>query len=234
MDQFQLFNTPHLIVIFATVVLSVLFPFLGKYGGKYSRGIITFILLGSLAFSLVTAAVVNYSNGYLSISRVLPMHLSDWIITFVFVAFITRNIYSFEVLYFWGMGGTLQAIVTPELTVNFPGLAFILFFINHSVIIICIIYLMVVYRLRPFPVSIKRVFIWSQVYFLTAFLTNLMLDTNYGFLMEKPGQGTLIDFLGPWPLYLISLEVIALLSFFIYYLPFFIYDRFKKRSLNHS
>lgn len=234
MEQFQLFNTPHLIAIIITSVLSVIFPLMGKFGGHKTRILLVSILLGSLAFALIAAAVENYSNGYLSIAAVLPMHLSDWIIIFVFVAFITRNIYSFEVLYFWGMGGTLQAIITPELTINFPGLGFILFFINHSVIIICIIYLMVVYRLRPYPVSIKRVFIWSQVYFAAAFLVNLILGTNYGFLMEKPAQGTIIDFLGPWPVYLISLEILALLSFFIYYLPFYIYDRLATRRLNRS
>lgn len=234
MEQFQLFNTPHLVVLIVTLALCVILPLLAKYSGKKIRAVLAFLLLGSLAFALIAAAVENYSNGYLSIAAVLPMHLSDWIIIFVFVAFITRNVYSFEVLYFWGMGGTLQAIITPELTINFPGLGFILFFINHSVIIICIIYLMVVYRLRPYPVSIKRVFIWSQVYFASAFLVNLILDTNYGFLMEKPAQGTIIDFLGPWPYYLISLEILALLSFFIYYLPFYIYDRLASRRLNRS
>lgn len=231
MDQFQIFNTPHIIVLILTVILSVLFPLLGRKGGKYTRGILVAIMVGSLAFSLIAAAVSNYLQGYMSVSTVLPMHLSDWIIIFVFVAFLTRNVYSVEVLYFWGMGGTIQAVITPELTINFPGLGFILFFINHSVIIICIIYLMVVYRLRPYPVSIKRVFIWSQIYFVVAFLTNLILGTNYGFLMGKPGQGTLIDFLGPWPYYLISLEVIALLSFFIYYIPFFFYDKLTSNKI---
>ena len=97
---------------------------------------------------------------------------------------------------------------------------------------ISLVYFTFVYKLRPYPVSIKRTFIWAQVYFIFALLVDIILGTDYGFIMHKPEQESIIDLLGPWPYYLISLEFLALISFFIYYLPFYIKDKFTSRSTN--
>lgn len=201
-----------------------------KFRSVSVKNSISFLLFSSILFSTLFALIDKSTNGYLFAPNNLPMHLCDWVMIFVLVTFITKSPYAYEVTYFWGLGGTLQALLTPDLTLDYPSWAFILFFINHSAIIISIVYFTFVFRLRPYPSSIKRVFIWAQVYFVCAFITNLIFGTNYGFLMEKPGQGSLLDILGPWPFYLISLEIMALISFFIYYTPFYLKDKFSKRK----
>lgn len=232
MDNFYIFNTPHIVTIALTIFIAALFVLIGRRYPQ-AKNIISWTLIVMIVFSTVAGAADKYANGYLSIDNHLPMHLCDWVIAFVLVTFITKSIYSYEVAYFWGLGGTLQALITPDITLNYPSRAFIIFFINHSSIIISLVYFTFVYKLRPYPASIKRTFIWTQIYFVCAFTVNLILGTNYGFIMHKPGQGSLIDYLGPWPYYLISLEIIGLISFFIYYLPFFLKDRFTKKSEHH-
>lgn len=227
MNDFSIFNTPHLIVLLLTVSVSVIFVVIGrKYHSAHT--VLAWILIVLIIITTIASVVDKYVYGYLSIENSLPMQLCDWVIIFVLITFITKSIYSYEVAYFWGLGGTLQALITPDITVNFPSYAFIIFFLNHSSIIISIVYFTFVFRLRPYPSSIKRTFIWAQVYFVCAFTVNLVLGTNYGFIMEKPVKASLIDYLGAWPYYLISLEIIALISFFIYYLPFYIKDRFSR------
>jgi hypothetical integral membrane protein (TIGR02206 family) len=51
---------------------------------------------------------------------------------------------------------------------------------------------------------------------------NRLTGGNYLFLSRKPEGGSLLDLLGPWPWYILSLEAVALLLFTILYLPFVI------------
>jgi hypothetical integral membrane protein (TIGR02206 family) len=58
---------------------------------------------------------------------------------------------------------------------------------------------------------------------------NAWLGTNFLYLMEKPGQASLLDYLGPWPWYIGSLAAVALLSSLVWYLPFAVADAWRAR-----
>jgi len=55
---------------------------------------------------------------------------------------------------------------------------------------------------------------------LVVFGLNMLLGSNYMYLAHKPATASAIDFLGPWPLYLLWLELIALALFLLMALPF--------------
>jgi hypothetical integral membrane protein (TIGR02206 family) len=137
-----------------------------------------------------------------------------------------------EVAYFWGIGGTLQAIITPNLPFGFPDLRFISFFVAHSGIIIGIVFLMLVYGFRPRAVGILRTFAWTEVYFVVAFTADLLTGENYGFLMHKPEAASLLNFLSDSrPIYLLEFHLLAFVFFALLYAPFAIVDLVRKRAL---
>jgi len=53
-----------------------------------------------------------------------------------------------------------------------------------------------------------------------AFLTNLTVGTNFGFLMHKPSEASLLDMMPAWPFYILLMICIAGLMFFLLGLPF--------------
>ena len=160
----------------------------------------------------------------------LPLHLCA--ITLLLVAFVLlrRSYLAFEVAYFWAMGGTLQAILTPDLDAAFPSFAYTMFFFGHGLVMLGVAYAIVVYRFRPTFVSIVKCMAATVAYAAVIGPLNWLLGTNYLYLCEKPANASLIDYLGPWPWYIASLVIIAFLSCVLWWLPFGLLERRARRS----
>lgn len=197
-------------------------------GGELRQRAIAGVIAAVLVVNLLADLVVS-----LAISArwqdVLPMQLCDWVTVLCAVALVWRRPLAYELAYFWGLAGTLQAVITPELGQDFPTFAFLTFMLCHAGAVVAIFYLTFGLRLRPEPRSIVRAFLWIQVYLLAATAVNLALDANYGFLRHKPAHASLFDYLGRWPIYLLSLEGLALALFLLLYLPFALADWRRKR-----
>jgi hypothetical integral membrane protein (TIGR02206 family) len=54
---------------------------------------------------------------------------------------------------------------------------------------------------------------------------NFALGSNYLFIMRPPDTPSLIDMLGPWPWYILSIEAIAIILCLLLYLPYALRDR---------
>jgi hypothetical integral membrane protein (TIGR02206 family) len=159
----------------------------------------------------------------------LPMQLCDWAMVVIIVALWTGSRRWLEIAYFWGIGGTLQALITPNLLFGFPDLRFISFFVAHSGIIIGIIFLMLIYGFRPRPIGILRTIAWTEFYFVIAFTVDLLTGENYGFLLHKPEAASLLNVLSDSRLlYLSEFHLLAWIFFCILYAPFAIVDLVRK------
>jgi len=153
------------------------------------------------------------------------MQLCDWAMFALIAALWGRRRGAYEVAYFWGMAGTLQAILTPNLQFGFPDIHFISFFVAHSGIVVGILYLTLVEGLRPWPMSIARAMIWSEVYFAAASMVNWWTGANYGFLSHHPEGKSLLDWLSHnHGLYLVEMNLLALGFYLVLYAPFWIRD----------
>jgi Integral membrane protein (intg_mem_TP0381) len=69
------------------------------------------------------------------------MHFCDWATIAVVLALCFRWQWSYELAYFWSLGGTLQALLTPDIVTDFPTIWFLVFFIGHGAVIVSVIFL---------------------------------------------------------------------------------------------
>ncbi|MFQ5641314.1 MAG: TIGR02206 family membrane protein [bacterium] len=191
----------------------------------------------SLAWLLLLAKVVEpiYRISMGEVWKdVLPLHLCDIGAVLAGIMLINRNYFLYELTYFWGLGGTLQAILTPTLQNGFPHLDFWYYFVNHALIIIAAIYATVLFRFRPTLKSTWRAFKTTLVVALLIAPINWLLNTNYLYLCAKPHSASLLDYLGGWPWYILSLLPVCLFTFFVYYSPFWLVERVRNRmQKNH-
>lgn len=125
-----------------------------------------------------------------------------------------------ELTYFWGLTGTLQAVLTPDLAVGFPHLEFFEFVVGHVGIVVAACYLVVGLRIVPRPGSVTRVFTITVAYagFLGAF--DWLTGSNYMFLAAPPRSASLLSVLGPWPWYIVSASGVALVMLVLLDAPF--------------
>ena len=84
-------------------------------------------------------------------------------------------------------------------------------------------------KFRPYPKSLLRVAVVMNLYMLAVFIVNSLLGSNYLYIMHKPETASLIDVLGPWPWYILSIEAIGVAICLLLYLPFFLKDLAARR-----
>jgi hypothetical integral membrane protein (TIGR02206 family) len=223
---FQPYDVPHLTVIFLTIASPFVLAAIVRCAKspRVERAIIV-TLSAVLVFNYVAYLIFIRSHGVVAWRQMLPLQLCDWGMIVVIVAMWTGSQRWFEVAYFWGIGGTLQAVLTPNLRFGFPDLRFFSFFISHSGIIIGVVFLMLNRRYRPYPLSIVRTFLWSEFYFVVTLIADELTGFNYGFLLHKPEAFSILSFLSDSrPLYLLEMHGVALLFFIVLYAPFAIVD----------
>ena len=233
--EFHPFGLPHLTVIFLTIVLPfALAAFVRRTRSTGLEKVIIEILSAVLILNYVVFLVFIRSHEIVDWRQMLPMQMCDWGMVVVIVAMWTGSQRWFEVAYFWGIGGTLQAVLTPNLHYGFPDWRFISFFTSHSCIIVGVIFLMLTRRYRPYPMSIVRVWLWSEFYFVVTLAVDKFTGVNYGFLLHKPEAFSILSFLSDsWPLYLLQMHVVALLFFLVLYAPFAIVGLVTGKSLRN-
>jgi len=235
MSEFRPFSPSHLVVIFLTIsVPLVLALIVHRTKSRFLERSICFAISALLLINYVAYLIVARQFGVAEWQKMLPMQLCDWAMIVIIGALWTGNRRWLEVAYFWGIGGTLQAIITPNLRFGFPDLRFISFFVAHSGIIIGTVFLMLIYGFRPRAVGILRTFAWTEVYFVVAFTTDLLTGENYGFLLHKPEAASLLSFLSDSrPLYLLEFHILAFVFFALLYAPFAIVDLAQGKSLRN-
>lgn len=230
---FQPYGVAHLTVIFVTIVTPFLLAaIVRRTKSKTLERLVVIALALVLVANYVAYLLFIRRLGVVEWHEILPLQLCDWGMIVVIVAMLSGKQRWFEVAYFWGLGGTLQAVLTPNLPYGFPDFRFISFFTSHAGIIIGVIFLMLVHKYRPRPMSIVRVFAWTEVYFVITLIVDALTGVNYGFLLHKPEAFSVLSFLSDWrPLYLLQMHGVALLFFIVLYLPFAIVDLVSRKRV---
>ncbi|MFD0895045.1 TIGR02206 family membrane protein [Luteolibacter ambystomatis] len=150
----------------------------------------------------------------------LPLYLCDVVSLVLAVALVTRRQRWTEMGYFWGLAGTVQGLLTPTLYFNWDTPEYYAFFVQHGGVPVAALALVFGAGIKPQRGAFRRAVLWSWVYMAVVFCLNVLLDSNYGFLNHKPAVGTLFDYMGPEPWYLLTLQAVAFSLYGLLLLPF--------------
>lgn len=212
----------HIGALVATAIICALATILGRR----LRGTPRALLAGrALALLLLAGQIADpfiaHGLGWLSWRNSLPLELCDAGGFAIMVALWQHRQLPFELAFFWGLGGTLQAILTPDLdsAVPFPHPEYLRFFGLHIGIVAGVFYLGPGLGMRPRPGAQWRVLGLTLLYAAGVGMVNYALGANYMYLCAKPTASPL-DVFGPWPWYLVGATAIAATLFALLALPY--------------
>ncbi len=220
MNQFTPYTSEHFIPLLFFFIAGALWIFWAMKTDVATERNYTwlpvFILPGIIVFDLLAGVI----SGSIDVTEDLPFHMCRLVTFLLPLVLWKKKRYLFGVLYFWILAGTLQALLTPDLKESFPDYQYIRYWTLHCGLIAGIMYPIVVFGFRPSWRDMWHAWIWAQVYLVLSLALNLALGSNYGYTMRKPEMASVADFLGPWPWYLLTAQLIVMVLFVLVYLPF--------------
>jgi hypothetical integral membrane protein (TIGR02206 family) len=207
----DLWSPAHLAALAATVLAATLLTAAARRRGDWpaARHALAAVLLAGFAGEQVTYAL----RGEWSVEVNLPFQLTDAVTLVAIVALWRPAPLPVELTYFWALSASLQALLTPDLSQDYPDILYFTYFATHGGAIAAACLLVFGERRAPRPGAVWRVYAITGAYACCAAFATLATGGNYMFLRRKPARGSLLDVMGPWPIYIATAAVLALVIF---------------------
>lgn len=169
----------------------------------------------ALIFVLVGGELQRYLSADIRFPETLPLNLCNITTWVAVLACLNLSSRAVEFAYFSGIAGGGMALLTPDMGSAVPAA----FFLNHGAIILAgaaLIY----GRIAPLrPGAIWRAYAWFVLYVGLIALFDWRYGVNYAYLRHKPGTLSVLNFLGPWPIYIGWAFGLGFVLFWLLWLP---------------
>lgn len=218
-SNFVLFGAAHLAILASIPLLAAALGWCGRLGPAAARA----VRWGAGGFLLVNELVwyvFKYHRYHIPFPEGLPLQLCDLALWVTIVACFLLKPWIFDAAYYLGLGGSAQAVLTPDLWEPFPSYPTVYFFLAHAGLMIAVLALIWGRQARPTPQSLWRGLAAANAWAVLVGVFNAVFGTNYMYLCRKPAGASLLDWFGPWPWYLVGGELMALAIFVLLWLPF--------------
>ncbi|MEH7073413.1 YwaF family protein [Neobacillus drentensis] len=215
--DFEMFSMSHFVII-SILILGAIIIFLK---GNQLKSMQTRGLEIGIAISLIIIELTYHFwmiiNGSWNVSHAIPLELCSLSLILTVILLLTKKKIIYEILLFTALLGATQALITPSLNYDFPHFRFFHFFYTHLMEIWVPLYFTWTKGYRPTIWSVLKLCIFLNVLMPIIMMINKLVDGNYMFLSHKPDSASLLDILGPFPWYILSLEGLLIgLSLFVW------------------
>ncbi|MEH7743663.1 TIGR02206 family membrane protein, partial [Neobacillus drentensis] len=204
--DFEMFSTSHFVII-AFLILGSIFIYLNRNKLNTRQRRLTEI---GIAITLIIMELTYHFwmsiNGSWNVSHAIPLELCSISLILTVLLLLSTQKIIYEILLFTALLGASQALFTPALNYDFPHFRFFHFFYTHLMEIWVPLYFTWAKGYRPTIWSVLKLCIFLNVLMPIIMLINKVVGGNYMFLSHKPDSASLLDVLGPYPWYILSLE----------------------------
>lgn len=139
-------------------------------------------------------------------------NVSTWATVY---ALLTLQPPAVEFAYFVGFSGAAMALLMPDMGASWP----VRFFLNHGGTIVAATALVFGGLGRVRRGAVWRSFGLLAIYGALVGAFDAAFGVNYGYLCRKPEGVTLMNLMGPWPVYLLWAALLGLGLFWLLWIP---------------
>lgn len=215
-QQFQAFSTMHAAVIAVVVFVTAIACALGvRWRGSRQVRLFERLTAVVLFIAWLLTMVLGALPPRYYIGGALPLQMCDLTGLFAPLVLFTSSRPLRTLLYFWGLGLSVNAVITPTLGDGPATIDFWLFWVMHAGIVGVAVYDLVARRYRPTLRDTLFAMAMCALWLDVVLAVDLSLGVNYGYVgRTTPSIPTPIDHLGPWParVYKMILAVFLLFS----------------------
>ena len=210
LTAFQPFGGQHLLLLGLFAVGAVGVVLVGRRRRAHPPGAPDRVFAVVLVVVAVSAQGYQLTPGDFRLGSSLPLQLCDLAWVAAAWGLWSRRRLPAAVAYYWGLTLTVQGVLTPSLAQGFPHPRFFMFWALHLLVVWAGAYLSLGLGIGPGWREYRWTVALSLAWAVVAYAFDVALDVNYGYLVAKPGSGSLLDLLGPWPVYLVAALAILL------------------------
>jgi hypothetical integral membrane protein (TIGR02206 family) len=221
-DDFINFSVMHLITVVACVAVIVALAACGRRcrGCPSERPLrwwwfafVVVVQVANIVFYAVfirSPADATNSEPHVDWSVALPLQVCDLAGVLAIPALATRSRLLRTILYYWAIGLTTQAFITPVLGYGPIHMRFWMFWLSHVTITATAVYFLAAEGYRPTWRDFGIITLVMLGYLAVVLPLDLAFGFNYGFVGKAHDLGTrtILDYLGPWPLRLVTMFIV--------------------------
>lgn len=199
LETFHSFSVIHAVMVLTAAAVCAWLCARARGGHRQSNAALIARRWGFFIFAWQSLDVV-YHAAKLDWAVSLPLHMCDVVAWIAGFALITENRRLQTLLYFWGIGLSSQAFITPTVHVGPAHLKFWLFWVGHSNIVLVGLFEVIARGYRPGWRDLRFASIMTLAYGAVVTPVNILLHVNYGYIGDsRPDASTVVDIMGPWP-----------------------------------
>ncbi len=212
--EFSAYGLSHLVVLTLFALGAVLLVVVGRRQTEVQARLLSRVLAVLLIAAFLVALVYKFIQPTIDTS--VPLQLCDLAELAAAYALWSRRHWAFVLTYYWGLVLSSQALITPDIGTpregapDFPHHLFVTFFTLHVLVVWAAIYLTWGRGKRPRWRDYRFAVIATLAWVAVTLAFNAITGANYGYLNRKPPTASVLDVLGPWPVYL-AVEVAIVL-----------------------
>lgn len=204
-DRFEAFTGQHFLILGLFLIGAVGIIGLGRgQRGRPSEEPTRRILAIGVVLAAVGVQIYQLLPDDWDVGTSLPLALCDFAWMTAAYALWTRSRWAAAMTYYWGLTLTIQGVITPSLGQTFPDPRFFGFWSLHLTVIWAALYLTFGLGLSPTWRGYRLTVAVTAVWAVVGYVFNVVADTNYGYLNDKPPSASILDLLGPWPVYVFA------------------------------